>query len=54
MKEPLNSRDKKIRLCNQYIYELQKRQRKRKLTERFSELEQKESNELKIIKENVL
>ena len=36
----------------QYIYELQERERKRKFTERFSELEQKESNELKLIKEN--
>ena len=39
-------------MYNQYIYEIQERQRKRKLTERFSELEQKELNELKLIKEN--
>ena len=39
-------------MWNQYIYELQERQRKRKLAERFSGLEQKELNELKLIKEN--
>ena len=46
------SRDEKIRLCNKYIYELQEKQRKRKLAEKFSELEQKELNELKLIKVN--
>ena len=38
------SREEKIRLCNQYIYELHARERKRKVAERFSELEQKEVN----------
>ena len=37
------SREEKIRLCNQYIYELHERERKRRVAERFSELEQKES-----------
>ena len=46
------SSDEKIRLCNQYIYEIQERQRKRKLAERFSELEQKEVNELKYYTQN--
>ena len=42
------SSEEKIRLCKQYIYEIQ---RERKLKERFSELDHGESKELNLIKE---
>ena len=40
-------------MCNQYIYELHERERKIKVAETFSELEQKESNELQKIVLNI-
>ena len=48
------SSEEAIRLCRQYIYELHYRENERKEAARFCELEQKESNELKLNKENVL
>ena len=46
------SSEEAIRLCRQYIYELHHGENERKEAARFCELEQKESNELKLIKEN--
>ena len=46
------SSEEAIRLCRQYIYELHHGENERKEAARFCELEQKESIELKLIKEN--
>ena len=48
------SSEETIRLCTQYIYEIHQGENGRKEAARFCELEQKESNELKLNKENVL
>ena len=54
LKRVLQSRssEEKIRLCNKYIYELYHKENENKEAARFCELEQKEYNELKLIKEN--
>ena len=47
------SSEEVIRLCKQYIYQLHQGENERKEAARFRELKQKESNELKLIKETV-